>query len=538
MFRKFPLALVLLAAGLLSGCAGGTGIANNQPGPGNGNGTNGTFSASAISMDLGNVNVGATKTGSVTLTNTFVSQSVTVSQLSVSGAGFSLSSSLTTPFTVEAGQNTSVGITFAPGKAGSATGSLSVTNSSSDPNLQVGLSGDGMEPGQIGASPTTLNLGNVTVGSAGTGTVTVSNAAGGQNVTITQVAISGTGFSVSAAPSLPFLLAAGQNTNIGVTFSASGAGAATGQLSVISNAENPDLTVNLEADGITQGQLAAQPSSLTFTPVGIGQTSSGSVSLNNSESQSVTVSQITLTGAGFAFNPQPSLPMVIPAGQSTALGVNFTPAGAGIVSGNITVVSNALDPNFSIGLSGDGLGANQLGVSPGTFAFGSVVVNTSASLPGSLTAGSTPIMVSSANWAGSGFSVTGISFPVTVPAGQSVPFTVVFDPGSAGAVTGSVSFVSDASNSPTGASFNGTGIQPPSVALTWSDSGQVSGYNVYRGTTSGGPYPTKLNSSLVPQTNFTDTNVQSGNTYYYVTTAVNSGGQESAYSSPASAMIP
>jgi fibronectin type 3 domain-containing protein len=98
--------------------------------------------------------------------------------------------------------------------------------------------------------------------------------------------------------------------------------------------------------------------------------------------------------------------------------------------------------------------------------------------------------------------------------------------------------VSSATNSPTVQTFTGTGTLPPNVALTWTDGGQVAGYNVYRGTTSGGPYPNKLNSSLVPQTNFTDTTVQSGSTYYYVTTAVNSGGQESAYSDQASASVP
>jgi hypothetical protein len=77
------------------------------------------------------------------------------------------------------------------------------------------------------------------------------------------------------------------------------------------------------------------------------------------------------------------------------------------------------------------------------------------------------------------------------------------------------------------------------VALSWnaSTSQGVVGYNAYRSTTSGGPY-TKLNSSLIPTTSYIDQTVQSGLTYFYVTTAVNSQGMESVYSNEAAATVP
>jgi fibronectin type 3 domain-containing protein len=65
----------------------------------------------------------------------------------------------------------------------------------------------------------------------------------------------------------------------------------------------------------------------------------------------------------------------------------------------------------------------------------------------------------------------------------------------------------------------------------------VSGYNVYRGAVSGGPY-TLLNTSLITGLSYTDTSVQSGATYYYVTTAVDSSGVESVYSNEVTAVIP
>ncbi|HZT70141.1 MAG TPA: IPT/TIG domain-containing protein [Terriglobia bacterium] len=76
------------------------------------------------------------------------------------------------------------------------------------------------------------------------------------------------------------------------------------------------------------------------------------------------------------------------------------------------------------------------------------------------------------------------------------------------------------------------------VSLAWAAStSSVSGYNVYRSQISGGPY-TRINSNLVSGTSFTDSNVQAGNTYFYVTTAVNSSNVESGYSNQATATIP
>jgi fibronectin type 3 domain-containing protein len=75
--------------------------------------------------------------------------------------------------------------------------------------------------------------------------------------------------------------------------------------------------------------------------------------------------------------------------------------------------------------------------------------------------------------------------------------------------------------------------------LTWtaSTSSNVTGYNVYRGVVAGGPY-TKINALPVAATSFIDTAAQAGLTYYYVTTAVDSNNNESAYSNQAQAVIP
>jgi len=178
-------------------------------------------------------------------------------------------------------------------------------------------------------------------------------------------------------------------------------------------------------------------------------------------------------------------------------------------------------------------------VSPSTMNFGNVAVGSSASLTGTLSANNAGVVVSSAAWNGSGYSVSGITFPITVAAGTTASYIVSFTPPSAGPSSGGISFSSDASDATVAESFLGDGqAVGPSVTLTWDAStSTVIGYNLYRGTRSGGPY-SKLNASLLPATTYTDVAVQSGATYYYVSTAMNSAHLESAYSNQATAVIP
>src|SRR5437899_6944141 len=184
--------------------------------------------------------------------------------------------------------------------------------------------------------------------------------------------------------------------------------------------------------------------------------------------------------------------------------------------------------------------AAQLSVTPSSFSFGTVLVGNSKSLNGMLSATNSDVTVSSASWNGQGFALNGISFPATVPTGQSLSFTVTFTPQVAGSSTGSLDFVSNASNSVGTEALSGTGSQSSqhSVGLSWDPSSSpVVGYNVYRGTHSGGPYQ-KLNLSPQPGTSYTDASVQSGVTYFYVATAVAPHLVESRHSNQTSAPIP
>jgi fibronectin type 3 domain-containing protein len=72
------------------------------------------------------------------------------------------------------------------------------------------------------------------------------------------------------------------------------------------------------------------------------------------------------------------------------------------------------------------------------------------------------------------------------------------------------------------------------VSLTWNASTGAAHYNVYRREISGSYVLIGSTQNL----NFTDANVDSGVTFYYVCTAVDAAGRESAFSREARAAIP
>jgi len=288
------------------------------------------------------------------------------------------------------------------------------------------------------------------------------------------------------------------------------------------------------------GSLSASNSTLNFGNVQVGSTKAMSLVLTNAGTPSTPVQILNVTVSGNGFHASGvTPPLTLNGGQSLTLNISFDPSAAGEASGSISVASTATNSAVSVALSGSGLASGQLVVSPTSLDFSSVTIGSSQSQNATLSAGSSSITISSASWTGAGFSVGGISFPVTISAGQSVPFVVTFTPQTGGTATGSVAFLSNATNSPTSESLAGTAVQPTqhSVSLSWHpDTSPVQGYYVYRGGQAGGPY-TRI-STLQAGTSFTDTTVAPATTYYYVVTALGTNSEESGYSNQVAAVIP
>jgi hypothetical protein len=287
--------------------------------------------------------------------------------------------------------------------------------------------------------------------------------------------------------------------------------------------------------------LNITPSSASFGNVAVGSTASQTIQLSNTGTAALTVSQLSVTGTGYSTGSV-TLPITLNAGQASTFNIQYKPTAAGSGTGSVSVVSTAPNSPATITMSGTGVAATQaLSLSATSLSFGNVNTGTSATHGVTVTnTGNASVTISQIGVSGAGFSLTGAAVPITLSSAQSLTLSVIFNPAAAGSVTGSVTVTSNASGSPATISLSGTGVQPAthSVTLDWTMStSTVSGYNVYRSTVSGTGY-TKINSGLVGSTTYTDSNVQSGTNYFYVTTSVDSSANESTYSNEALASIP
>lgn len=177
----------------------------------------------------------------------------------------------------------------------------------------------------------------------------------------------------------------------------------------------------------------------------------------------------------------------------------------------------------------------QLSIAPATLQFGTVAIGSSGNAAAQLTATGGNVTVTAVTTTNSAFSVSGLSLPVTIPAGQSIAITVTFKPKTAASASATLSVTSSAPSSTQTEALSGTGAAASThtVQLSWiaSTSANTVGYNVYRSgySKSCGSF-SKINGLPNTTTAYVDSTVVSGNSYCYATTALDSSGQQSGYS--------
>lgn len=274
---------------------------------------------------------------------------------------------------------------------------------------------------------------------------------------------------------------------------------------------------------------------------------SGTVSVavtENPHNQSATLS------GGFTYSSSISVSSISPTQGTTSGGTVVTVNGTGFQTG-AAVSFGSVQSSVVTVASSTQVNAMAPAESSGTVAITVTDPNSqSASLPSAFTYTSGPSVSTISPTSG---PVTGGTVTTILGSGFQSGASVTFGGVAAASVTfvssseiqavtpsstaGTVSIVVTNPDSQTG-TLGSAFTFFHTVTLSWKAStSTVSGYNVYRSLTSGGPY-SQINSSLVPSTTFTDDNVQAGQTYFYVTTAVNSSNVESSYSNQAEVVVP
>ena len=329
--------------------AAGCGLAGSANVGTGGGTTPGTLTPISETVSFGNVAVGTSASQPLTITNTG-NTSVTISSVSVSGTGLSASGG--SNVTLAPNQSVTINVSFSPTKAQTVQGSLSITSNASNASLAISLTGTGTQA-QISANMTSIVFGTVTVGSNDSQPILLQNN-GNTTLTFSQIAVSGSGFSqtgLSTSTTIP----AGGSTTFDAVFAPTSGNAVTGSITLTTNGAPSSLVINLSGTGATVTlSLSASPPSLSFGDVSDGGTNSQPTLLTNNGNSNITISSVTVTGAGFSASGISNGAVLTP-GQSATLNVTFAPTSAGAVSGaGINIASNATNSPMTIGLSGTG----------------------------------------------------------------------------------------------------------------------------------------------------------------------------------------
>jgi hypothetical protein len=284
--------------------------------------------------------------------------------------------------------------------------------------------------------------------------------------------------------------------------------------------------------------LPQQP--VNFGGISVTVTSAGSFSVTNVSPASVTLGSpyYALTGLNAADFVNPGGTGTCTNGQVLApsahctIFVSYTPSVQGNEIAIVTVNSNGTGNPQNVTIKGQGIppAAPQLSLLPTNLSFGNQQQSTTSStiLSTVSNSGNANLTISGISVSGTNsgdFALTGgtCTTSTTLAPNANCTIGIQFTPSSTNTESAQVSITDNAVGSPHTISLFGNGIATAThyVTLTWnaSDSSNLVGYNVYRGTQTGGPY-TLLTPTPLSTLGYTDAAVTHGTPYFYVVTVV------------------
>jgi Abnormal spindle-like microcephaly-assoc'd, ASPM-SPD-2-Hydin len=204
----------------------------------------------------------------------------------------------------------------------------------------------------------------------------------------------------------------------------------------------------------------------TFPNQTVGTTSAAKVvTLKNGGTSALTFSSISLTGTNSGdFAQSNTCGSTLAAGASCTISVSFTPAAGQTFTGFVTINDNAIGSPHNVGLTGTGMPAATVTLSPTSMNFGKVNVGTtSPSKLATLTnTGTAAVAISSIKITGANptdFAQTN-NCPSSLKAGAKCTITITFAPLATGGLSASVTVTDSATGSPQTISLTGSGVLP------------------------------------------------------------------------------
>ena len=308
----------------------------------------GSLSVSQSNLSFGNVVIGSISRQGLTLRNTGTVP-FTITEAVASGRGFTITEP-SFPLTLAAGQSATLIATFAPSAMGEAAGNLSLIEKIQESAPQLSGASGSVAP-SVTSAQRTISLAGVGVPV----TPSITTQPTSDTVEVGQTAT----FSVTSSGGAPLNYQWSKNGS-----AISGATSSTYTTPVATLADSGSqftVKVNNSTGAVTSnaailtvkaaGQLTASTASLNYGNITLGSSSALPVTLTNTGGTNVSISNVTLSGAGLTIGGVSS-GLILAAGNSVVLSVMFAPPSAGTLNGSVTIASDASDPTVKISLSG------------------------------------------------------------------------------------------------------------------------------------------------------------------------------------------
>lgn len=275
-------------------------------------------------IDFGTLPAGESATRAVTLENR-TDASLRV-PLVLETSGFLVEGGRRYEVELDAGASVDVDVTFAPVRGGPYESLLLAELCGPDCGPRVALQGGGEAP-RIVASPRPISLGDVSTGDTASETLVLENAGVGTLTLYAISAVDADGRVEVEPPALPVSLAAGETTEVGVTFTAGTPDAEVSASVLVDSSDPLSPRVSVPIEATTAGSaLRVLPEAGHLGVLDPGQQGNIDVVAVSRGTDPVTVIDIELAGSSsFALvTGLPSLPLELLPGDSVILPVRGT----------------------------------------------------------------------------------------------------------------------------------------------------------------------------------------------------------------------
>lgn len=444
----------------------GTGTAVPQP----------TISLNATTKTFASQTVGTSSASqSVTVTNSG-SAPLNFSAFTLTGTAagdFVRGGTCATASPLAAAGTCTITVTFAPTATGARSATLTIASDASNGNAAVSLSGTATAaPAPVaGLAPASLAFGNQTNGTTSSArSITLTNS-GTAALNISSITATAP-FAVSST-TCGASLATATSCSVSVTFAPTALGAASGNLSVASNAAGSPHTAGLSGTSVVASPALAWNPTTTTVPFGnvtVGDPAvTQTVTLLNQGPGAVTLSGFTVAGANLADFSVTSggtcgVNASLTQGSSCTLVLAFNPGAAGTRNATLQVTSTGTNPP-DLALTGTGTAPAQPGVTLSATTLNFSAVAGSAAAPQTLTLQSTGnavlhvtgLQIASGSFTLDPATTNGCSAtPFDLLPGQSCAISIGWSSSATGTETGTVQITTNASPTPMQVTINAT----------------------------------------------------------------------------------